>query len=108
MKKIIKYTGQAVYMFPNGALATPEAVLEQFPAILTFPHIIETDEAEQVFFAVDNLSAARSRHGINPALTETEAIDEIERIVNLPPPDPGVSVEERTAAALEFLGLMMM
>ena len=41
MKIIEKYTGTKTYMFPNGALATPEAMLERFPAVLTFIHIID-------------------------------------------------------------------
>ena len=43
MKIIEKYTGEKVYMFPNGALATKEAVLESFPAALSFVHVVETD-----------------------------------------------------------------
>lgn len=57
MKIIEKYTGEKTYMFPNGALATPEAVLAEFPAALTFVHIIEIDEVSEVAFSVQNLSA---------------------------------------------------
>ena len=54
MKIIEKYTGEKIYMFPNGALATKEAVLEQFPAALTFVHIVETDENREVMLAFEN------------------------------------------------------
>ena len=44
MKIVEKYTGEKTYMFPNGALATKEEVLKQFPAALAFVHYVETDE----------------------------------------------------------------
>lgn len=102
MKKIVKYDGTKTYMFPNGVLATPEKILEDFPAILTFVHIIETDEAGEVCFAVQNLSAMRGFYKIDSSLTEDEAIAKIEEIINTPQetsaePTP----EERTAEALE-------
>lgn len=103
MKKLEKYTGEKTYMFPSGALATPEVMLEQFPAVLTFAHIIETDEAGEVAFAVQNLSAMRSLYEIDAALTETEAIAAIEEIINAPAPEPEPSAEERSAAALEAI-----
>ena len=103
MKKIIKYTGEKTFMFPNGALATKDAVLRQFPAALTFVHIVETDENEEVMWALQNLSALRSQMGIDSSLTEEEAIVAIEEIVNT---EPEVSTEptaeERIAAALEY------
>lgn len=104
MKKIIKYTGDKVFMYPNGEIATKERVLQDFPAALTFTHIIETDEAEEVCFAVQNLSAMRGVYGIDSSLSEEEAIAAIQELVNRP---PEVSTEptpqERTAAALEAL-----
>ena len=108
MSKIIeKYTGTKTYMFPNGALATPEAMLAQFPAVLTFAHIIETDEAGEVCFAVQNLSAMRSLHGIDSQLTETEAIAALQELVNAPPEiSTAATPEERIAAALEFQNLL--
>ena len=103
MKKIVKYTGDKTFMFPNGALATREAVLEHFPAALSFAHIVETDENEEVMWALQNLSAMRSQYGIDPSLTEDEAIATIQEIVNT---EPEVSTEptaeERIAAALEY------
>ena len=104
MKKIIKYTGDKIFMYPNGEIATKERVLQDFPAALTFTHIIETDEAEEVCFAVQNLSAMRGIYGVDSSLSEDEAILAIQDIVNAPAeistePTP----EERTAAALEAL-----
>ena len=77
-------------------------MLEQFPAVLTFAHIIETDEAGEVCFAVENLSAMRSLYEIDASLTEEKAIAAIEEIINAPAPEPEPSAEERIAAALEY------
>ena len=107
MKKIEKYTGNKTYMFPNGILATPEKMLEQFPAILTFSHIIETDEAGEVCFAVQNLNAMRGIYNIDSSLTESEAIAKIEEIINTEP-EYEPSAEERIASALEYQNLMSM
>ena len=103
MKLIEKYVGNKTYMFPNGALATPEVMLAEFPAILTFTHIIETDEAGEVCFAVQNLSAMRSMYKLDTTLTEDEAIAAIQEIVNTEPViDDTPSTDERIAAALEY------
>ena len=103
MKIIEKYTGEKTYMFPNGALATPEVMVEQFPAVLTFAHIIETDEAGEVAFAVQNLNAMRSFYGVDSSLTEAEAIAAIQEIVNSEPEvDDTPTPDERIAAALEY------
>ena len=109
MKIIEKYTGEKIYMFPNGALATKEAVLEQFPAALTFVHIVETDENREVMWAFENLSAMRTIHGIEASLSEEEAIAKIQEIINTPTPvNTEPSAEERIAAALEYQNLASM
>jgi hypothetical protein len=107
MKYVEKYTGEKTYMFPNGHIATPEVVLQQFPAALVFPHIVETDESGQVLFAIQNLAAMRTIHDIDAALSEMDAIDAVEIAINTPPIyEP--SAEERIAAAMEFQNLMML
>ena len=107
MKKIIKYDGTKTFMYPNGEIATPERILADFPAILTFPHIIETDEAEEVCFAVQNLSAMRGIYKIDSSLTIDEAIAKIEEAINTEP-EYEPSAEERIASALEYQNLMSM
>lgn len=103
MVKIEKYEGNKTYMYPNGALAIPEKVLRDFPACLTFTHIVETDEAGQVMFSMENLSAVRTRYEIDSSLTEDEAILAIEEIRNTPPVvDDTPTTDERIAAALEY------
>ena len=107
MKKIELYTGDKVYMFPNGDIATKEKMIEQFPAVLTFAHIIETDEAGEVAFAVQNLSAMCSLYQIDVSLSTEEKIAKIEKIINTEPEvDTTPSADERIAAALEAQVMM--
>lgn len=108
MKILEKYTGDKFYMFPNGVLATKEAVLESFPSALTFVHVVETDEAGEVMWAFQNLSAMRSMYNIDKSLTEEEAIMALQEAINTPPPivEDAPSAEERIAAALEYQNLM--
>lgn len=108
MVKIEKYTGEKTYMYPNGAIATPEKLKADFPAVEVFAHIIETDEAGQVCFAVQNLAAVRSQMGIDSSLSEDEAIAKIEELRNAPVPEPAPTAEERIAAALEYQNLANM
>ena len=103
MKKVIKYTGDKTFMFPNGGLATPEIVAEQYPAVTAFTHIVETDDNCEVLFAIQNLSSMRNIYNIDTSLTEDEAIAKIEEIVNTPEPESTeATAEERIAAALEY------
>lgn len=108
MIKIEKYTGEKTYMFPNGAIATPEAVLAEFPAALTFTHIVETDEAGEVLWAFENLAAMRSMHNLDVALTEDEAIAALEALRNAPRPEGTPGAEERIAAAMEYQNIATM
>ena len=108
MIKIEKYDGSKTYMFPNGELATPERVKRDYPAVETFTHIIETDEAGQVMFAIQNLAAIKSQMGIDMSINDDEAISQIEEIRNTPPPEPEPTPEERVAAALEFQNVLNM
>ena len=99
MLKYEKFTGTKTYMFPNGALAAPETIRAKYPAVNAFTHIIETDEAGEVCFAILNLAAQRSMHGLSADLTEEEAIALAKETV---------SAEERIAAALEYQNLTAM
>ncbi len=108
MIRLVKYEGVKTYMYPNGELATPERVLKDFPAILQFTHVIEVDENEEVLAAVMNLSQLRSMHNIDPTLSEQEAIEAIQAIINTPTEETVITAEERIAAALEFNNLLNM
>ena len=104
MQKVEKYTGTKTYMFPNGSLATPEIIEEKFPAVKHFTHSITTDESGEVAMAVQNLSAMRGIYNIDSSLSEDEAIQAIEDIINTPveiSTEP--TAEERTATALEAI-----
>lgn len=107
MLKYEKFTGTKTYMFPNGALAAPETIRAKYPAVNAFTHIIETDEAGEVCFAILNLAAQRSMHGLSADLTEEEAIAALEALRNAVPEET-VSAEERIAAALEYQNLTAM
>lgn len=104
MVKLEKYTGSKIYMFPNGKIATKEAVLEEFPAVDTFTYVVTTDEGGEVMWGMDNLSGLRSLHGIDSSLSEDEAISAIEEIMNTPKEivEAEPTAEERIAAALEY------
>ena len=112
MKRLEKYTGEKTYMYPNAALATPERVLADFPAAVAFPHVIETDDNGEVLFAIMNLSVLRAQYGIDASLSESEAIQAIQDIINTPEPEPEPTVDESTvalqniAAQLEFQNMM--
>jgi hypothetical protein len=102
--KLEKFDGTKTYMFPNGAVATPDVIRSQFPAVDAFPHVLEVNG--DVCQAVMSLNALRQIHGIDDVLTETEAITAIETIMNTPPPEPEPTPEERMAAAMEFQNLL--
>ena len=112
MKRLEKYTGEKTYMYPNAELATPERVLADFPAAIAFPHVIETDDNGEVMFAIMNLSAMRAQYGIDASLSESEAIQAIQDIINTPEPEPEPTVDESAvalqniAAQLEFQNMM--
>lgn len=106
MKIIEKYTGEKTYMFPTGALATKEAVLQQFPAALTFTHVVETDEEGQVMWAIQNLAAMKSMYNIDKELSEEEALAKIQEIVNTPVAESSTPSDmERIASAMELQAL---
>lgn len=108
MRKIEKYTGEKTYMSPASGLMTKDAVLKQYPAALTFTHIVETDLSGQVMWAIENLAAMKTIHGIPLDTPEDEAIAKLEEILNTaaPEPEPEPTPEERMAAAMEFQNMM--
>jgi hypothetical protein len=106
MIKLEKYDGTKTYMFPNGAIATPDVVRAQYPAIELFPHVIEVNG--NVLQAIMELGALRGIHNIDENLPEADAISAIQTIINTPAPAPEVSAEERIASALEFQNLLSM
>lgn len=108
LKKFDATDLEQVYMYPNGEIATAERILQDFPAAARFTHVLELNG--EVCQAVINLSALRGIHNIDPELSDDEAIEVIEGILNAPPMEVDMmpTPEERIAAALEFQNLMMM
>lgn len=106
MKIFRLYDPKKTYMYPNATLATPESVADRYPATAVFTHMVETDPAEQVMFALENLSAARARYGVDDVLSETEAVAAIEEMANQEAPPAAPDAQERIAAALEFQNLI--
>lgn len=110
MKKLEIYNGNKNYIFPTGKIATPQVMIDNYPAVEVLPHVIETDEGGQIIYALNPLSAMRSRYNIDATLSNEEAVIELENIINAPEPiqEYEPSAEERIASALEFQNLMSM
>lgn len=103
MIRLEKFDGTKTYMFPNGDIATPEKIRQQFPAVDHFPHVLEING--DVCQAVMSLNALRQIHTVDDGLEEAEAIVAIQNAINTPPvAEP--SAEERIASALEFQNLL--
>lgn len=104
MIKLERFDGLKTYMFPNGDIATPERIVQDFPAVAIFPHVLEVNG--NVCQAVMELMAMRAMHNIDESLSDDDAIELMEAIINAPPPESVPSAEERIAAAMEFDNLM--
>lgn len=104
MLKLEKFTGNKTYMFPNGHVATPDRIRQDFPAVDVFTHVLEVNG--NVCQAVMELGALRGIHGIEESYTDDEAILLIQEKMNAPQPEPELSAEERIAAAMEYDNLM--
>lgn len=110
MRKIEKYNGDKTYMFPNGGIGTPDVIKAKFPAVVTFAHVVETDENSEVMFALQNLSAMCTKYNISQQLTEEEKISLLNEKINtaIETTEVTPSAEERIASALEYQNLMSM
>lgn len=107
MKVLEFYDGTKTYMYPNMRVATPQVMQTDYPAILTFKHVIETDEAGEVCFGIENFSAMKSRYNIDRNLTDNEALAAIQEILNAEP-EPVLDDNTRIADALEDLVVLNM
>lgn len=108
MIKLEFYTGEKDYVTPSGVLYNKEKVLEEFPAALSVPFVVETNSKGRVIFGMSALDTLCSVYGIDDALSDDEAIAAIEEIRNTPAPDPEPTAEERIAAAQELIALNSM
>ena len=108
MIKLEFYTGEKDYVTPSGVLYNKEKVLEEFPAALSVPFVVETNSKGRVIFGMSALDMLCSVYGIDDELSDEEAIAAIEEIRNTPAPDPEPTAEERIAAAQELIALNSM
>ena len=108
MIKLEFYTGEKDYVTPSGVLYNKEKVLEEFPAALRVPFVVETNSKGRVIFGMSALDTLCSVYGIDDELSDEEAIAAIEEIRNAPAPDPEPTAEERIAAAQELIALNSM
>ncbi|HHV09268.1 MAG TPA: hypothetical protein GXX75_03180 [Clostridiales bacterium] len=107
MLKLEIFDGTKTYMFPNGAIATPDIIRSDFPAVDLFPHVIEVNG--NTCQAIQELQALRNIHRIDESLSDEEALLAIQDKINTPPEiNTEPSVEERIAAALEFQNVLSM
>lgn len=101
------YDDTKTYYSPRGEVFTPEVVGERYAIVNSgLPVVIVTDKNHILFGGYGLLSQYRDMYDIDDALTDEEAIMEIERVANLPQPEPEPSAEERIAAALEFQNVL--
>ena len=107
---ILKIYDEKTRMYPSGKVATKDTVYADYPAVKVFTHVIETDENDEVIYAINNLSALRTSYNIDKSLSEQEAVQAIQDIMNTPrePVEPEPTAEERIAAAMEYQNLLAM
>lgn len=108
--RILKIYDEKTRMYPSGKVATKDTVYADYPAVKVFTHVIETDENDEVIYAINNLSALLTSYNIDKSLSEQEAVQAIQDIMNTPrePVEPEPTAEERIAASLEYQNLLAM
>ena len=107
---ILKIYDEKTRMYPSGKVATKDTIYADYPAVKVFTHVIETDENDEVIYAINNLSALRTSYNIDKSLSEQEAVQAIQDIMNTPrePVEVEPTAEERIAASLEYQNLLAM
>lgn len=105
MRKLEIFEKTKTYMYPNGNIATANDIIRDFPAVASFKHVIETDEAGEVCFAVMNFNTVKAQYGIEQSVDDEEAIALIEEKMNTVQVSTP-SAEERIAAAMEFQNMV--
>lgn len=104
MRKVLRYDNETTYMFPSGEIATPEVIRSKFPAIEYFEHIMVI--SGNVCQSIQELASMRDFYAVDDNLTNEEAIQIIQDIINAPQPEPEPTAEERIASALEYQNMM--
>lgn len=102
--KLEFYNNQKTYMYPSGAVASPDRVRKDYPAINLFPHVIEV--SGNVIQAINEFEALKDLYEVVESDPQ-KALLEIElRQKEIKERIPEPSAEERIAAALEFNNLL--
>lgn len=110
------YDANDTYMSPAGTLMDEAGVLEHFPAVAHFQHIVHTDEGGEMMYGFYSLSAMKSKYGIEGGTPE-QAVQAVENAMNVERQQQEeeaqaaaemVTPEERIAAALEWQALASM
>lgn len=108
------YDPNDTYLSPASTLYDAAGVLRDFPAAQTFPHVVHTDEGEEMMYGFYSLSAMKSKYGVDKTLTGAAAVQAVEDAMNAEREAQEaeaaaaaemVTPEERIAAALEFQAL---
>lgn len=105
MKKLYFFDKTKTYIYPNNKLATPDVVAKDFPATqVGVKYVVTSDEEGVIMSGLDMFSTLKSVYQIDSSLSDEEALQAIEDILNAPPEpvDDTPSAEERIAAALEY------
>lgn len=102
------YNPEKTYLSYADEAFTPEHVQTHYATVNFGTCIVQTDKSHVRFGYINLLSDERDRWDIDDSLTDEEAVAEIERLANLPAPEPEPTAEERMAAALEFQNILAM
>lgn len=107
------YDANDTYMSPAGTLMDEAGVLEHFPAVAHFQHIVHTDAGGEMMYGFYSLSAMKSKYGVEIS-NPTQAVKAVEDAMNAEQEQQeaeaqamaeAITPEERIAAALEFQAL---
>lgn len=104
MKKLYFFDKTKTYIYPNNKLATPDVVAKDFPATqVGVKYVVTSDEEGVIMSGLDMFSTLKSVYHIDSSLSDDEALQAIEDIINTPEEvDTTPSAEERIASALEY------
>ena len=111
MTKLYFFDKTKTYIYPNNKVATPEQTAKDFPAAHSglIKFVVTSDEDGVIMLGIDTLTTLKGIYNIDSSLSDDEALQAIEDIMNTPvEPDTTPSAEERIASALEFQNLMSM
>lgn len=105
MIKLYIFDKTKTYVYPNNKVATPDIVAADFPAtqIDGIKYVVTSNEDGVIMSGLDMLSTLKATYNIDNALSDDEALQAIEDIMNTPvEPNTTPSPEERIASALEY------